>query len=384
MAAQPRLVLVQLGDGPYSRVDGVAAMDRADLLLKLADSRLFSRSLRDVPLGECTLHVCASRSDEDSSANDALSARELKGARTLGALAADLVGSLFIQVRLPAVAAVGGELPLQGSEQALVLQQVLRILEAQQRADSRRGLERLFIDPVRHTSGSWASSRSPVPSERFDLKVATIDYYGLWASHDGDDSAQWTVHPMLSDTTPLDDGKPTPVPFRDAILSHVWHSKNTRETDELAALLGLPPEFSVEPRNFLVLPKFFESMYDSDKLLLLPRRGQPPSVAARLNWAPGGMLPPGEPQQRLRAYCETAPLLFLPLAAAATPHVPWLRVLGWKALSAIRACGEEAGATDGAPEFFDVDVSIDADGVRPLAAAMDRARNAGVRYRRAR
>ena len=368
-----RLVLVKLGGGlSYSRVqfDGVMRMDRADLLTALADSRLFSDELRGVPLSKCTVTVRASPSLRWSSAMEADCALELEGGETLGALAvgfgaSSLSDNLFIHVQLPAGAGAGLEEPR--AEHALLLQRVLHILEAQQRADARRDLERLFIDPVRHTSGSWASSRSPVPSERFDLKVATIDYYGLWASRDGGDSAQWTVHPMLSDTMRVDDGKPAPVPFRDAILSHVWPSKNSRETDELAALLGLPPGFSVEPRNFLILPKFFEAMFDGDNLLLLPRRGHPPSVAVRRNRV-GGALPPGEQQQRLDAYCETAPSLYLPLAAAATPHVPWLRVLGWKALSAIRACGEEAGATAGAPDFFDLDVSIDADGMRPLAA----------------
>lgn len=112
-----RLVLVKLGDEPscpYSRVKfDVEAMDRAELLAALADSRLFTHTLRDVRLDKCTIHVCASASDEEPSAGEARTARELRGGRTLGALAADLEGRhLFVHVRLPAAAenaGAGGE-----------------------------------------------------------------------------------------------------------------------------------------------------------------------------------------------------------------------------------------------------------------------------------
>lgn len=253
-----------------------------------------------------------------------------------------------------------------------------QLLERQQQLDAHREFDRLFIGPVIHTSGSWASPRSPVPGEQFELKVATIEYYGLWASRTGADCSQWTVHPMLSEEGALSDGTPAPVPFRDAILAHVWPSKYRRETGELAALLGLPPTFSVDPRNFLILPKFLESAYDSDELLLLPRRGAPPSVSVRRNR--GGLMPVAH-QPRLDAFCAAAPSLFLPLAAAPANRMPWLRVLGWKALSAIRARGEEeVGATVDVPDFVDTAVSVDADGMRPLAAVINKARAAGVRY----
>ena len=112
-----RLVLVNLGvepSCPYSRVKfDVEAMDRAELLAALADSRLFTHTLRDVRLDKCTIHVCASASDEEPSAGEARTARELRGGRTLGALAADLEGRhLFVHVRLPAAvehAGAGGE-----------------------------------------------------------------------------------------------------------------------------------------------------------------------------------------------------------------------------------------------------------------------------------
>lgn len=260
---------------------------------------------------------------------------------------------------------------LQRSVDSLALCQERAALR-QERAE----LERLFITRVPHTPGSWASQRSPPPNERFSLKMATIDYYGLWASKEGDDSTAWTVHPMLA-ADGLADGKPAPLPFKEAILSHVWPSKGGGETDKLAALPGLPPTFSVEPRNFLILPKFFEQAFDGDAMLLLPHRGQPPGVSVRLHRL--DVLPPAD-AAKLRDFCSVPRKLYFP--GAADGKLPFLRALGWKALSALRA--QQADAAEAAeaavPEFFDADVSMDADGVAPLRAALDRAARVGVRF----
>jgi len=105
------VVLVKAGEGSYTRVnfDDVAGMDRADLLKALKHDELFAFKLRNVALDECTVHVCASASDEEPSAEDGRSARELKGAKTLRELfPAGSAGNLFIHVQLKAVALGAG------------------------------------------------------------------------------------------------------------------------------------------------------------------------------------------------------------------------------------------------------------------------------------
>ncbi len=116
---------------------------------------------------------------------------------------------------------------------------------------------------------------------------------------------------------------------------------------------------------------------DSDAMLLLPRSGAPPTVSARANQVD---LLAAHERQRLTAFCSTMPTLYLPLASDG--GLPFLRVLGWKGLSAIRARAlDEAEALAGVPEFFDADVSLDGDGQPPLKKAMTRAASLGVRYR---
>ena len=108
MGMAVRQVLVKVGDGLWSlvKIDLIAA-DRMSLLEALAGTRAFDVKLRDVALDECTVLVCASASDEEPSEAEARSALELKGAKPLSALAASLVGSLFIHVLLPAPTAAG-------------------------------------------------------------------------------------------------------------------------------------------------------------------------------------------------------------------------------------------------------------------------------------
>jgi hypothetical protein len=269
------------------------------------------------------------------------------------------------------------EQKLMRAEQRAEQKKIQEALDAMKVAQDRKDFERLFIEPVRHTSGSWASVRSPKVDERFDLKVATVTHYGLWKFREGDDPKLWTVYPMLSDAAYVDN-KPVALPFKDVILAHVWPSKSGNpETHDVASLLGLPHTFAVEPRNFLLLPKFFESAFDSDSMLLLPRSGAPPAVSARAHQVD---LLPAHERQRLSAFCSTTPTLYLPLASEG--GLPFLRVLGWKGLSAIRARAlHEAEALAGVPEFFDADVSLDGDGQPPLKKAMTRAASLGVRYR---
>ncbi len=90
--------------------------------------------------------------------------------------------------------------------------------------------------------------------------------------------------------------------------------------------------------------------------------GAPPTVSARANQVD---LLPAHEWQRLTAFCSTTPTLYLPLASEG--GLPFLRVLGWKGLSAIRAqVLHETEALAGVPKFFDVDISLDGDGQPPL------------------
>ena len=110
-----RLVLVKVGEGLWSRVQtDLSKEDRMSLLEMLAGTRAFAVKLRDVALDDCAVCVCASASNKAPSTDEEASARQLEGGDSLGDLAADLAGNLFIHVQLPAsraaaAAAAGGE-----------------------------------------------------------------------------------------------------------------------------------------------------------------------------------------------------------------------------------------------------------------------------------
>jgi hypothetical protein len=80
-------------------------------------------------------------------------------------------------------------------DMARSLKQIVRSQELAEQRARREAIERLLIQPqyTPRSSGSGAS-RSPHPLERLDLKVATIDYYGLWASPDTGDATQSLHH----------------------------------------------------------------------------------------------------------------------------------------------------------------------------------------------
>jgi hypothetical protein len=112
-------------------------------------------------------------------------------------------------------------------------------------------------------------------------------------------------------------------------------------------------------------------------MLLLQRSGAPPTVSARAHQVD---LLPAHEWQRLTAFCSTTPTLYLPLASEG--GLPFLRVLGWKGLSAIRERAlHETEALAGVPKFFDADISLDGDGPPPLKKAKTQAASLGVRYR---
>jgi len=249
--------------------------------------------------------------------------------------------------------------------------------QEQQRLRRLAELDNLLIKPSFAPSSS-GSMRSPHPEDRIPLKVETIDYYGLWASKVGDDSRNWTVYPMLADTDVGADGRPAPVPLRDAILAHVWPSNQSQGGLPVAKLLGLPENFNVRPRNFLILSKPVEKAFDADALLLLPRSGDgagvPPAVVARVFRSRASRVPSVQP-----AVLESwsGRLLYLP-----NGNVPFLRLLGWKAVSALRASFEEEAAAAELPSEVDLNATVSHDGTS--RAALPRAVNslleAGARF----
>ena len=117
-------ILVKVGDdaGPFYafKDPGALDLDGMSLLKALQHDEGFARRLAGVALDGCTVHVCASASDEEPSAYEAKTAVPLKGAKTLGALAASVVATLpdgayylFVRVRLPPASAqpVAGAAP---------------------------------------------------------------------------------------------------------------------------------------------------------------------------------------------------------------------------------------------------------------------------------
>ena len=101
-----RHVLVKVGEGKHlSFNDASLGMTSGALLVALAGTRAFEVELRDVALSECAVRVCASASKRAPSEQEAAAARGLEGAETLGDVAADLAGNLFVHVQLPAAVA---------------------------------------------------------------------------------------------------------------------------------------------------------------------------------------------------------------------------------------------------------------------------------------
>ena len=216
---------------------------------------------------------------------------------------------------------------------------------------ARRRIEELFIAPVKSIGSSTPSqpARSPRPEDRIPLKILTIEYYGLWASTESDETSRM-VYTMLPVAAAAPGAPPVAVPFKDAILSHIWPAK--ADPRGIAQLLHLESGFNVEPRNFLILPKVIEKAFDADDLLLLPFRETSPAPHRGV---------------RVRLHPETAsghPLawaagvsLFLPREPEG--HVPYMRLLSWKAISALRAVFE---GTDECPPFIDLDASVNGSG----------------------
>ena len=272
----------------------------------------------------------------------------------------------------------GGSNAAAASGNEAVLASIQATLADLVRREARRDLERCFIPPIYNPPSSGSSS-SPRREHRVGLKEATIDYYGLWASKEAR-----TVYTMLAG--PDDDAgaaHPAAVPFSEAILAHIWPSSKAAEAEALISLLRLPHDFHVLPRNFLVLHKEAEAAFDAEALLLFPARTPTLSAASRLFRTERitGATPAETAAKRARLNGFARRRLFLPLAGEG--HVPFMRLLAWKAVSALRAHEEEDEAGLGANPPVDLDMNATTttrdDGV--VVAAVQRLRMAGFRFR---
>jgi hypothetical protein len=103
-------ILVKVGSGLFSlvKIPKAMGMDRISLLKTLQLDAAFSETLAGVALDKCAVHVIASTSKAEPQAAETAAARELRGAETLGDLAAGLAGvslgagaNLFVRVLLP-------------------------------------------------------------------------------------------------------------------------------------------------------------------------------------------------------------------------------------------------------------------------------------------
>jgi hypothetical protein len=102
---------------------GASGLDRASLLTALLHNDLFATRLAGVALDACTVEACASASDEEPSAAEAAAAVPLKGAKTLGRVAANAPpgANLFVVVRLPSAAQLArAQQPAPAAEHASV------------------------------------------------------------------------------------------------------------------------------------------------------------------------------------------------------------------------------------------------------------------------
>lgn len=219
--------------------------------------------------------------------------------------------------------------------------------------EKRASLKGLLISPV-HSVGS-SSMRSPKTNdERFELKVRVIDYYCLWAS--AEDASKPPNERVVLTMLP----RAKKVAFKDAILAHIWPSSKAREADEIRRLLSLPLEFHLNVRNFLILEKHVEVAFDAHKLLFFPQRGSdgsPPTALAR-SFQLESYRVNESAVDRDCARAAVQALHDVQLYLPSVQHVPFMRLLAWNSISAIR----EHDETIPAALHLDASMSSDARG----------------------
>ena len=194
-----------------------------------------------------------------------------------------------------------------------------------EKADRDR-IERLIVQPApaAKQSPSVTTEQSLGHDARILLKKGAIEYYGLGVTMTGTDSSAWKCHTMLGENEPVEG-----IPFSACDLAHIWPVEMSRQADEIAADLKLPDGFFTEPRNFLVLPRIVHVAFDSEAVLLVPKRDG--TVVVR-QWR-ADKLSAKDAENLAPYYNQT--LRWSNLAEA--PCVPFMRLLVWRMMMASRA-----------------------------------------------
>ena len=178
------------------------------------------------------------------------------------------------------------------------------------------------LAPARSSLRSEETARSDHDA-RIALKKRVIEYYGLGVDLAGSDSALWRSRTMLCDSTSV------ALPFEACTLAHIWPKDKQRFADAISMELKLPDNFYGEPRNYLVLPRDAHTAFDSEALLLVPTR----SGAIRVRKWRVDVLKKGESDALGKYYDK---LLQWPTSSSASPCLPFMRLMAWRMMTAVR------------------------------------------------
>lgn len=155
-----------------------------------------------------------------------------------------------------------------------------------------------------------------------ELKVRVLEYYGLLVSRVGDDKKGWTAHTML------DDVGSAPLPLGACTLAHIWPAEQGHLADQIASELKLPEGFYNDPRNYLILPTDAHDGFDNHSLLFLPAADG--TIKVR-RWR----VEERSPEEAAAVAKYDGRKLTWPTQGRAAPHLPFMRLMAFRMLSAM-------------------------------------------------
>ena len=256
-----------------------------------------------------------------------------------------------VQTLLFAVAGRSGAGTEAVSEIAVLAQKVDKLAEAIRR----QRLANLLIRPTSACTSSVITASSDTDRERIQLKREALIYYGLDIDLSGTEPLEWKVRTMASGDEE--------VVFRHCTLAHIWPRAMEQQADEVAVELQLPDEFYFSPRNYLLLPQPLEVAFNKMAVLLVPSSDG--NITVR-KWRSDRVS--REEEQGLRKYYGTVLSWPNRERTGHSPHVPFMRLMAYKALSAF-AFGQPPVLPDDMPQGWERDMlnaSQDLDSHEPL------------------
>jgi hypothetical protein len=161
---------------------------------------------------------------------------------------------------------------------------------------------------------SFSTERTPRDDDRKKLKAKTIDFYGLRAPGD-----------MV-----FTNCQGPSVTAEKAILAHIYPSNMARDPrySDFLKSFGLEQGFAVDPRNFLILPPLVEKAFDAGILVLLPKKtATGHDVVIRV--VNKALVTNPESLRQIMMYDGQS----LRFPKADEKCLPYLRLLGWRAVS---------------------------------------------------